>query len=262
MNSEYTFDRLLKIMEQLRSENGCPWDREQTNESIKNDTVEEVYELVEAINNNDDDNLIEELGDLLLHVVFHSQIGKDEGRFSIEDVLKSIIDKMIRRHPHVFSDEIAKDSEEVLVQWDEIKKIEKSHKNYTDTLRSVPKAMPALIRASKVGKKAAKSGFDFENSEQMFAKLTEEMQETKEAIEIGNKDYIQEEIGDMLFQIVNISRFFQLNPENALTNSTEKFINRFEGIEQLALADSKGLSDLSLSEMDEYWERIKLTESD
>lgn len=260
MDRQYTFDELLKIMRILRGENGCPWDIEQTTESIKNDTLEEAYELVEAINNKDDDNLVEELGDLLLHVVFHSQIGEDEKRFTVDDVLKSIIDKMIRRHPHIFENEIATTQEEVLIQWDQIKKIEKNQQSHTAVLKSVPKAMPALVRATKVGKKAAKVGFDFENIDQIFEKLEEELQETIDAVKLGDIDHVQEEIGDLLFQITNLSRFFQLNPENALTNATEKFINRFEGIEELAMADSYDLSDLSLKQMDEYWDKVKLDE--
>lgn len=258
MDRQYTFDELLNIMSILRSEKGCPWDIKQTTESIKDDTLEEAYELIEAINNKDDENLVEELGDLLLHIVFHSQIGRDEKRFTIDDVLKSVIDKMIRRHPHIFKDEIAQTPEEVLKQWDEIKKIEKNHQTYTEGLRSVPRAMPALTRATKVGKRAAKVGFDFENSDQLLAKLREELEETIEAVELGDINHLQEEIGDLLFQITNISRFFELNPENALTNATEKFINRFEGIEKLAMADSLDLNDLSLTKMDEYWDRVKL----
>jgi tetrapyrrole methylase family protein/MazG family protein len=257
---EYSFYELVKILKILRSEDGCPWDREQTNETIKYDTLEEAYELVEAINNKDDDNLVEELGDLLLHVVFHTQIGVDENRFSMDDVLKSIIDKMIRRHPHVFKDVIANNSEEVLEQWDEIKKIEKNHTTQSQVLRSVAKALPALTRATKVGKKAAKVGFDFENKNQLIDKLCEEVDETVEAIKIGDINHVEEEIGDLLFQIVNISRFFHINPENALTNATEKFINRFEGVEELASVDSLELGDLDPKKLDKYWKRVKFNE--
>lgn len=260
MERAYTFEELVEILKILRSDHGCPWDREQTHESIKNDTLEEAYELVEAIDNKDDANMAEELGDLLLHVVFHSQIGADEGRFTIEDVLRSIIDKMIRRHPHVFHDEVAEDSDEVLRQWDAIKKVEKDHATHTDTLRSIPKAMPALVRAAKVGRKAAKVGFDFENESQLFGKLGEEVEEMLEAAKKGDFVHLEEEIGDILFQIVNIARFFQLNPENALTKATEKFITRFEGVETLATADSLCLDDLSLKQMDEYWDRVKLND--
>lgn len=259
--SDYSFERLVEIMEILRSENGCPWDREQTHESIKNDTLEESYELIEAIENKDDPNMLEELGDLLFHVVFHAQIAKDEERFVVDDVLKSIIDKMIRRHPHVFDVAEAEDSNQVLKQWDAIKKDEKDHKTYTDDLRSVPKAMPALMRAEKVGRKAAKIGFDFENENQLMNKLHEEVSEASEAMKIGDLEHFEEEIGDILFQIVNISRFFQINPENALTKATEKFINRFEGIEELAAAEGRSLDGLTLMQMDEYWDRIKHTDA-
>ena len=260
MDRQYTFDELLDIMKILRSKDGCPWDIEQTSESLKNDTLEEAYEVVEAINNKDDENLVEELGDLLLHVVFHSQIGVDEDRFSVHDVLKSIIDKLIRRHPHIFGGIEAKTPDEVIKQWDEIKKVEKNHHTYTEVMKSIPKAMPALVRASKVGKKAAKVGFDFENSQQLIAKLREELEETIAAVELGDINHVQEEIGDLLFQITNISRFFKLNPENALTNATEKFINRFEAIEELAMANSLDLNNLSQKKMDEYWDRVKLNE--
>lgn len=254
---QYTFEELLKIMDILRSEQGCPWDREQTHQSIKNDTIEEAYELVEAINNNDDENMREELGDLLLHIAFHIQIAKEEARFDENSVLQGIIEKMIRRHPHVFENENAENAEEVLRQWDEIKKIEKNHSTTTDVMRSVAKALPALTRASKIQKKAAKVGFDFLDEEQIMDKLDEEIQEMKEAVQKKNITLIEEEIGDMLFQIVNLSRFFGLNAENTLTNATEKFINRFEGIEEIANKQERAMDALSLNEMNELWEVVK-----
>jgi tetrapyrrole methylase family protein/MazG family protein len=256
-DTQYTFEELLKIMDILRSEQGCPWDREQTHQSIKNDTIEEAYELVEAINNNDDENMREELGDLLLHIAFHIQIAKEEARFDENSVLQGIIEKMIRRHPHVFENENAENAEEVLRQWDEIKKIEKNHSTTTDVMRSVAKALPALTRASKIQKKAAKVGFDFLDEEQMMDKLDEEIQEMKEAVQKKNITLIEEEIGDMLFQIVNLSRFFGLNAENTLTNATEKFINRFEGIEEIANKQERAMDALSLNEMNELWEVVK-----
>lgn len=256
-DTQYTFEELLKIMDILRSEQGCPWDREQTHQSIKNDTIEEAYELVEAINNNDDENMREELGDLLLHIAFHIQIAKEEARFDENSVLQGIIEKMIRRHPHVFENENAENAEEVLRQWDEIKKIEKNHSTTTDVMRSVAKALPALTRASKIQKKAAKVGFDFLDEDQMLDKLDEEIQEMKEAVQKKNITLIEEEIGDMLFQIVNLSRFFGLNAENTLTNATEKFINRFEGIEEIANKQERAMDALSLNEMNELWEVVK-----
>ncbi len=256
-SNNYDFQHLVEIMKILRSENGCPWDREQTHESIQKDTLEETYELMEAIENKDDPNMLEELGDLLFHVVFHARIAEEDNRFTIDDVLKSITEKMIRRHPHVFDTTQADDSEQVLKQWDAIKKDEKQHETITDDLRSVPKAMPALMRAEKVGKKAAKVGFDFENEFQLMNKLQEEVEEASEAMKSGDLEHFTEEIGDLLFQIVNISRFFKINPENALTKATEKFINRFEGIEELAAAEGRKLDGLTLMQMDEYWDRIK-----
>jgi len=256
-DKQYTFEELMEIMAILRSEQGCPWDREQTHQSIKNDTIEEAYELVEAINNNDDENMREELGDLLLHIAFHVQIAKEEARFDENSVLQGIIEKMIRRHPHVFENENAENAEEVLRQWDEIKKIEKNHLTTTDVMRSVAKALPALTRAAKIQKKAAKIGFDFLDEVQMMDKLDEEIQEMKEAVQKKNITLIEEEIGDMLFQIVNLSRFFGLNPENTLTNATEKFINRFEGIEEIANKQERAMDALSLNEMNELWEVVK-----
>ncbi|WZL80814.1 nucleoside triphosphate pyrophosphohydrolase [Vallitaleaceae bacterium 9-2] len=260
-NERYTFEQLLAIMERLRSKDGCPWDKEQTHQSLKSDTIEEAYELVEAINNNDDKNMQEELGDLLLHIAFHIQIAKEENRFDEDDVLYGIIEKMIRRHPHVFGNQHAKNSDEVLVQWDEIKKIEKEHTTTTDVMRSVAKALPALTRASKIQKKAAKVGFDFEDEIQMLEKLDEEVQEMKEAVQKKNIACIEDEIGDLLFQIVNLSRFFGLNAENTLTNATEKFINRFEGIEELAINQQREMATLSLNEMNELWEVVKKQQS-
>ncbi len=256
-NKQYTFEELLEIMAILRSEQGCPWDREQTHQSIKNDTIEEAYELVEAINNNDDENMCEELGDLLLHIALHIQIAKEEDRFDENGVLQGIIKKMIRRHPHVFENENVENAEEVLKQWDEIKKIEKNHSTTTDVMRSVAKALPALTRATKIQKKAAKNGFDFLDEVQMMEKLDEEVQEMKEAVQKKDKRLIEEEIGDMLFQIVNLSRFFGLNAENTLTNATEKFINRFEGIEEIANKQHRAMDALSLNEMNELWEVVK-----
>ena len=255
--NQYTFEELMKIIAILRSENGCPWDREQTHQSIKNDTIEEAYELLEAINNNDNENMCEELGDLLLHVVFHIQIAKEESRFDEGNVLQGIIEKMIRRHPHVFEDSVVDNAQEVLKQWDEIKKIEKNHSTNTEIMRSVAKALPALTRAEKIQKKAAKVGFDFQDEKQLIGKLDEEIYELKEAVQKRHHEAIEEEIGDLLFQIVNLSRFFGLNAENTLTNATEKFINRFEGIEEIVSKQQRAMDTLSLNELNELWEGVK-----
>lgn len=253
----YSFEDLIKVMNILRGENGCPWDREQTHESIKGDTLEEAYEVVEAINNKDISNLKEELGDLLLHVVFHSKIAEENKDFNISEVINDIVVKLIRRHPHVFNNEEAETSGQVLKRWDEIKKIEKQYTTYTEQLEGVPMAMPALTRAAKVQKRAAKVGFDFPDSTEAFMKLKEEFSELGEAILHNENEAVDEEFGDLLFSMVNISRFFGINPEISLTNATKKFINRFKGIEEIAQNKGFDLKKLSISEMDNLWKEVK-----
>lgn len=254
----YSFKNLLEVMTLLRSKNGCPWDREQSHKTLKNAIIEEAYELVEAINNEDVPNMKEELGDLLLLVVFHSQIGLEEGQFTIDDVLDTVVSKLIRRHPHVFEGDPNIGTDEVLEQWDAIKLEEKAITTVTEDLRLVPKVLPALIKARKVQKKVGKIGFDFPDWQSAFAKIEEEMEEFKEACAMGKNKEIEEEFGDLLLSMVNISRFFELNPENALTNSLEKFINRFEGIETLATSRHRDIRNMSLKELDELWNEIKI----
>lgn len=255
--SRYSFEDFRGIMDTLRGENGCPWDREQTHESLRSTTLEEAYEVVEAINQQDKENLKEELGDLLLHVVFHSKIAEDSKSFTIDDVIQAISEKMIRRHPHVFGEQKVESASEVLVNWDEIKKQEKTYKNTTHQLEAVPKALPALTRAYKVQSKAGKVGFDFPDAKEAFRKVEEELHELKKAVHEENSKDIEEEYGDLLFSMVNISRFFEINPEISLTNAVEKFINRFKGIEEMA--SNKGLifHKLSIHEMDVLWNEIK-----
>lgn len=253
----YTFDDLVHIVKVLRSDEGCPWDREQDHESMKYSAVEEAYELMEAINNKDMDNISEELGDLLLQVVFHGQLGKEAGNFTIEDVIDGIASKLVYRHPHVFDRVEVADSKEVMHNWEELKKKEKSIQSVTHDLKQVPLALPAQIRARKVQKKASKVGADFENIEQVFLKVEEEMDELKEALTNGMPSDVEEEFGDLLFGMVNLSRFLGVNPENALTNSVEKFITRFEGVENLAKARNTELSALSAVEFDTLWEAVK-----
>lgn len=255
----YTYEDLVQVMHLLRSEEGCPWDREQDHKSLKVTTLEEAYEVVEAINQEDDENLVEELGDLLLQVVFHAQIAKDEARFTMNEVIDGIVTKLIRRHPHVFADAEARDSGEVLASWDAIKREEKSHDAVADELKSVPKALPSLTRAHKVQKKAARVGFDFPHWQDAFEKVEEEVQELKEAFIEGDKEKMDEELGDALFSIVNIARFFGANPENSLTNTIEKFINRFEGVEKLAKSRGLDLEAMDLQDMDALWDEVKLT---
>lgn len=255
----YTYEDLVAIVSILRSDEGCPWDREQTHDSIKYAAVEEAYELMEAINNLDQANLQEELGDLLLQVLFHSQIGKEAGHFTLEDVVHGIAAKLVYRHPHVFGTVAVKDAHEVLTNWDELKKKEKAITSVAHDLKQVPKALPAQIRARKVQKKAAKAGAEFEHMDQVFDKVQEEIEELKEALTNGDASAIEEEFGDILFGMVNLSRFLGLNPENALTNAVEKFITRFEGIENLAKARNQELSALSADEFDVLWEAVKST---
>lgn len=253
----YSFEDLKLVMNILRSEEGCPWDKEQTHESLKSSTLEEVYEVMDAINNQDILNLKEELGDVLLHVIFHSKIAEDDQNFTINDVIHELVVKLIRRHPHVFKDDQADTSGEVLVKWESIKKEEKQYSSYTQRLESVPKAMPALLRAYKVQKKAAQIGFDFPSFEEAYKKLYEEIEEFDEAFQKKDQNAIEEEYGDLLFSVVNISRFFGTNPEISLTNATEKFINRFRGIEKLAQNKGFDLEKLSITEMDNLWEEVK-----
>ncbi|PKM51508.1 MAG: nucleoside triphosphate pyrophosphohydrolase [Firmicutes bacterium HGW-Firmicutes-7] len=257
---KYGFEDLRRIIDILRGEGGCPWDMEQTHESLKSGTLEEVYEVLEAIENKDVENLKEELGDLLLHVMFHSKIAENLENFNLDEVIHDISEKLIRRHPHVFQDEKAESSDEVKLQWEEIKKAEKQYSSFGHKLESVPRAMPALLRAYKVQQKASMIGFDFSEYKQAFSKVLEELREFEEALAKGEKSAIQDEYGDLLFSMVNISRFFELNPEISLTNATEKFINRFKGIEEMAQNKGFELDKLSIIEMDQLWDEFKITQ--
>ncbi|MCR1974155.1 nucleoside triphosphate pyrophosphohydrolase [Clostridium sporogenes] len=256
-NNSYDFMDLLDIMDKLRGEDGCPWDKEQTHTSLKKYLIEESYEVIEAIDNKDVDMLIEELGDVLLQVVFHSQIGKEDGFFEIKDVIQSICDKMINRHPHVFSDLEINNSNEVLENWDKIKSMEQGNETYTDSIRHIAKTLPALMRADKVQKKAAKVGFDWDNIEDAMKKIIEEYKEIEDVYKSKNKVKILEEIGDLLFSVVNVARFLDIDPENALNYSIDKFINRFQYIEDEAIAMGRNLDNMSLEEMDELWKEAK-----
>ncbi len=255
--SNYSFDDFMNIIRKLRGEGGCPWDREQTHESLKPCLIEECYETIEAIDNKDNENLCEELGDILLQVALHTAIAEETKEFSIDEVITAETEKMIRRHPHVFGDTLASNPEEVVKNWDEIKRQEKKAVRASEELLAVPKAFPALLRAEKIQKKAAKAGMDFEGYEQVLKKVYEELGELVESIKIGDKRDIEEEFGDVLFSIVNLSRFLQLNAENSLTNATNKFINRF--VDVFALAESRGhnLCELSPIEQDVLWREVK-----
>lgn len=257
----YTLDDFVAVMRALRGENGCPWDRVQTHESLRMDMLEEAYEAANAIDHNDMPNLCEELGDVLMQVVFHAEIEEEKGEaaaFTLEDVIRGIGEKMVYRHPHVFGNgEIKADTpEEVLVNWEALKKVEKDTKTQTAVMESVPEALPALIRARKVQKKAADVGFDFPVTADAFQKVYEELKEL-EAAAAGDGE-VEEEFGDILFALVNISRFLKINPEFALTKAIKKFINRFEYIEKSAFSQGKDLSDMTLEEMDLLWDEAKI----
>ena len=253
--TRYLYDDLCAIMERLRAPDGCPWDREQTHASIKRDLIEECYELCDAIDEGDDAHIIEELGDVLMHVVFHATIAKEQGRFDEDDVSDGIVKKLIYRHPHVFGDVTATSSGEVLKNWEALKAAERHQTTQTEVMCSVPKRFPALMRAEKVQKKARKVGFDWKDAEEAFPKIAEETRELQEAMRAGTN--IAEEAGDLLFAAVNVVRLLGLDPEQELHAATDKFIARFGKMERLVCADGKRLQEMSLQEMDGYWDRVK-----
>lgn len=253
--SEYTFEDLVDIVEILRSEEGCPWDREQDHKSIRNGLIEETYEVIEAIDTENPALLREELGDVLLQVVFHARIEEEEERFDMDDVANDICAKLIHRHPHVFGDVLAESTDQVLSNWEQIKSEEKSRVTVTDKLRSVPPMLPALMRATKVGKKA--SMFDFETTELVMDKMAEEMIEVTEAIERGVQADVEEEIGDLLLTVTSLCRKLDVDAEAALNKATEKFIGRFERIEGIVLADNRDIKSMSMAELDAIWDKIK-----
>ena len=252
---KYNFNDLLRIMEILRAPDGCMWDREQDHQSIRRNFIEETYEVCEAIDEQDPEHLKEELGDVLLQVVFHTQMEKEKGVFDIGDVTDGICKKLIYRHPHIFGTVEVGSSEEILRNWDELKRKEKHQKSDTDTLASVAKSLPGLIRAEKLQKKAAKVGFDWENAQGALEKAGEELDEVKRAI-AGDGDP-EEEIGDLLFAAVNVARHLKVDPERAMEKTCNKFVRRFAEMERQARQENKALSDLSLTELDTLWNRSK-----
>lgn len=251
------FEKLVEIMAKLRGEGGCPWDKAQTHESLKPFLIEEAYEVIDAIDLKNPEVLKEELGDLLLQIVFHSRIAEEEGSFNIYDVIESICEKMIRRHPHIFGGEKAETPEEVLKNWEDIKKEEKDFSSYAESMSELPEQLPALMKAYKVQEKAARVGFDWENVYGAFSKVQEELQEIQEVYKSEKSEKIKEEIGDLLFAVVNVARFLKVDPELALRDATKKFIRRFKYIEDEAKKQSKDLRKMSLEEMDILWEEGK-----
>lgn len=248
------FERLLSIMEKLRGENGCPWDKKQTLESLLSYLLEEAYEVIDAVRKRDYISLREELGDLLLQVVFQAQIAKEEGLFDIKDVIRGINEKLIKRHPHVFGNEKFKDAEDVLLNWENMKKKEKGKESILD---GVPSHIPALLRAYELQERARRVGFDWDRVEDVIKKVEEEWEEFKESYAKGDKRKIEEEFGDMLFALVNLARFLSINPELALHNINEKFKQRFSYIERKARELGKPLSSFTLEEMEAFWEESK-----
>lgn len=250
------FERLCEIVRQLRAPGGCPWDREQTHQSLVPALLEEAYEVAEAIRNRDDANLREELGDLLLQVVMHAEIATTEERFTIEEVAQEVAEKLVRRHPHVFGESDARDSGAVLRQWDAIKRTEKKSED-APYFSGLTKALPALLRAQKAQTKAARVGFDWDQPADVIAKVDEELQETKAALVAEDPAAIADEIGDLLFAVVNLARKQNLDAETLLAAGTEKFITRFHLLESELRTRNQKLGEVGLAAMDEIWEQVK-----
>ena len=251
----YTYNDLLLIVKILRGEGGCPWDMEQDHKSLRKDFIEETYEVIEAIDTENGTLLREELGDVLLQVVFHADIEREAGNFDINDVANDICAKLIHRHPHVFGEVNVKDSAEVLRNWDKIKSGEKQRNTLTDKLRSIPPMLPALMRAQKVGKKA--SFFDFENTDLVFDKLYEEIEELREAAASKSADDVKEEMGDLLLTVTSLARKLGVDSEESLYCATNKFIDRFEKVENAVLNEGKEVENMTMEELDAVWDRVK-----
>ncbi len=256
MQGNNFFQELVALMEKLRGTEGCPWDKEQTHESLKPYLVEETYEVIDAIDSGEPAKLQEELGDLLFQVLFHAQIARERNTFDITGVLKGCLEKMTSRHPHVFGAEKLETAEEVLKAWHKIKHKESGQKEKS-ILGSLPKHMPALQKAYKVQKKASKVGFDWQKVEDVLAKMEEELREVRHALAKKDHKELQEEMGDLLFAAANLSRFLKINPEEALEKAIKKFVERFKGIERELAIQGKEIEHASLEEMDKIWEQIK-----
>ena len=258
IKEKYDFDDLCAVMKILRGEGGCPWDREQTHESIRKNFIEETYEVAEAIDTKDRKLLCEELGDVLLQVVFHAQMEKEKGVFDMDDVADGICKKLIFRHPHIFGDVKVGSTDEILSNWDDLKRKEKKQETDTSTLESVSKSLPSLIRAQKLQKKAAKVGFDWPDVSGALDKVEEELAEVRAAI--GGDGDVEEEIGDLIFAVTNVSRFVKVDSERAAEKTCNKFVRRFADMEQQAKTQGKQLSELTLEEMDALWDEAKKKE--
>jgi XTP/dITP diphosphohydrolase len=246
------FERLLIIMDELREQ--CPWDKKQTMETLRHLTIEEVYELGDAILDKDLDEVKKELGDLMLHIVFYARIGSETNNFDIADVCNSISDKLIERHPHIYGDVKVENEDDVKRNWEQIKLKEKGK---TSVLQGVPASLPAMVKANRIQDKVAGVGFDWEAPNQVWEKVEEELQEFKVEADAGNTDKMESEFGDVLFSLINYARFLKINPENALERTNKKFIKRFQYLEAKSLEINKKLADMTLAEMDVFWEEAK-----
>jgi tetrapyrrole methylase family protein/MazG family protein len=258
---EEAIKRLEDIISVLRSDEGCPWDRAQTHKSIRSCLLEEAYEAADAIDKEDFDNLEEELGDILLQVIFHASLANDEHRFDLRSIANRECDKMLRRHPHVFLNKNTESVDKALEKWENVKRNERGTSTHTETLKNVPDALPALIRSYKIQKKAAEVGFDWKDVRDAFSKIKEETSELLEIYQSGEATRIKEEVGDLLFAVVNVARFLGVNPEEALNLTSSKFIDRFAFIEESASVHGKRLEEMSLEEMDKLWEKAKLKQN-
>lgn len=256
-----TFDDLVRLMTRLRGPEGCPWDREQSLSDLKPFVIEEAYEVVDAIDRDDRRSLLEEVGDLLLEAVFIAEITREEKSFDIYDSITAIHDKLVRRHPHVFGDVEAGDAEQVLVNWEKLKNEERKAENKS-VLAGVPQSLPALLKASRLTEKAARVGFDWRRTEDVFDKIDEELAELREAVTGTDTASVEEEVGDLLFTIANIARKLEINPEEALQSTNRKFMRRFESMETAVRATGRNLDELSLEEMDRLWDDAKSAERD
>jgi len=259
-NQQIGFGQIMTIMRRLRGPRGCPWDAEQSHESLKRYLLEEAYEVIEAIDTGSDELLKEELGDLLLQPVFHAAIAEERGAFTMDDVLATLADKLIRRHPHVFGDQEIKDSEAQIANWEKIKKAEKGEERRS-ALAGIPPDLPALMKAQKITEKAARVGFDWEHVDQVMAKVIEELHEFEEAMSQGRQDRMEAELGDLLFAIVNLGRFLSLDPEEALRKTITRFQSRFCYIEDQLHTRGRHLQDTGLDEMEALWQEAKSRET-
>lgn len=256
----YDFNDLVSIMKRLRAKDGCPWDAEQTHESIKGNLIEETYEVIEAINKKDSELLCEELGDVMMQVVFHAQMESEKNVFNIDDVTDGVCKKLVERHPHVFGTVQVDSVDDVLTNWEQIKNKKKNRKTTTQSMLSVPKELPALMRSTKVQNKAKKVGFDWDEIDPVYEKLDEEIAELKEAVEQKDKAHIKEELGDVLMTVVNLSRFIDCDAEECLNLSVDKFINRFSIVEEYAKERNIDMKACAIDELESMWQEAKTHE--